>query len=116
MKLFGYEIKKAEPEPEVVDENGKPVGKPKVAEVAIGAVKTVAKIGMITGAAALAYTIGGNKTAKAKDEEIAKINKDRLELWADKADLEEKLQAALSKEDTDAVETEEDDDTEVVTF
>lgn len=116
MKLFGYEIKKADPEPEVVDKDGNPVNKPSASEKIAGALKTIAKVGVATGVAFGAYKFGEARTTKAKNEEINKINRDRLDLWADKADLEEKLQAALSPETVNEESETDEDDVEVGTF
>lgn len=120
MKLFGYEFsaKKVNPEPEVVDADGKVVNKPTAGEKIFGAIKTVAKVGVATGVAFGAYKLGEVRTVKAKNDEINKVNKDRLELWEANAELEEKLQAALSdgKENAEESETDEDDVIEVTTF
>lgn len=115
-KMFGKKFT-WEDEPVVVDKDGKPVGKASVGEKIFGAIKTVAKVGVATGVAFGAYKLGEARTTKSKNEEINEINRDRLQLWNDKAELEEKLQAALSPETVDEEsETDEDDDEEVVTF
>lgn len=115
MKIFGYEIKKADPEPEVVDKDGNPVGKASAGEKIVGVLKTIAKVGVGAGVAFGAYKLGGAHMEKAKNDEINEINKDRLNLWAENADLEEKLQAAISSEEEESEETDEAD-IEVGTF
>lgn len=113
VKMFGQEFswKKAEPDPEVVDENGKVVNKKTFADHVIGVGKTVVKIGVIAGTAAIAYTVGGKKVGKEKDQEISEINKDLLNLYSENAEL----QAKLRDEESDEKE-EEQDEVEITTF
>lgn len=117
MKIFGYEINKAKPEPEVLDKDGNVVNKPSASEKIVGVLKTIAKVGVATGVAFGAYKLGGNRKEKEMNDEINKVNQDRLKLWAENADLEDKLREATSTTESESEETtDEDDDEEVVTF
>lgn len=105
MKLFGWEIKRAEKEPEVVDENGKVVNKPTVKETACKVLGTVAALGAGAGMVVGAYVLGGKKVGREKDRKIADLDHENRQLIDDNEALYRQLHPEVEEtEDEDEVE------------
>ena len=98
MEKFGYVPK--EPEPEVVDENGKVVNKKTIGQKIWTGVKTVVSLGAGVGAGYVIWKTSEGQTEKRLQPKIDNLDRENKELW-NRIDA---MTAAESEPETEEVE------------
>lgn len=95
IKILGRTIK-IEKDPEVLDENGKPI--PSTGDKIVGALKAAGALALGAGAVAAGYVIGGKKVGKEKDQVIRRLNEDKAELYQDNIEMYAQLHPVENSE------------------